>query len=148
MASSINEDTLSMLNSSQFDDLPLTEYDRLDAELQDLDESTTSRKCPREQKAIMLWSYARPSRGIEKVKNRHGHKVWYCGQKRGSTRPCTYSTTTLQHARKHLMKDHLIMLQEDGQPPTKRQASLTQSFEIQRMLPSPQFTAAEKELLR
>ena len=152
MASSINDDTLSTLNSGQFDDLSFIVDDHLDAELESLDKSSaSSRKHQRHKKATELWSYAREHKDNEQARNKWGHDIWYCGQTRGNsshTRSCMYSTTTLKRARDHLGKDHLITLSEDSQPLAKRQATLLQGFKKQQGLPPPQFSTAEKELLR
>jgi len=149
MASSINGDTLSTLGSSQFDNLSFLEHDHLDVELEELDQSTaSSRKRTRQKEATELWSYSREPKGIEKVKDKHSHKVWYCGQIYRGNRPRSYSTTTLKHARKHLLKDHLITVNDENQPSAKRQATLHQGFEIQKGLSPPQFSTAEKELLK
>ena len=81
MASSINGDTLSTLGSSQFDNPSFAERDRLDVELEEFDQSTaSSRKRTRQKEATELWSYSREPKGIEKVKDKFSHKVWYCGQ--------------------------------------------------------------------
>jgi hypothetical protein len=114
MASSINGDTLSTLGSSQFDNLSFAERDRLDVELEEFDQSTaSSRKRTRQKEATELWSYSREPKGIEKVKDKFSHKVWYCGQTYKGNRPCGYFTTTLKHARKHLIKDHLITVNDE-----------------------------------
>ena len=149
MASSINEDTLSTLGSSQFDNFSFTERDPLDVELEELDKTTaSSRKRTRQKEATELWSYSREPKGAENVKDKFGHKVWYCGETYRGNRPCSYFTTTLRHARKHLTKDHLITTSDKSQPSINRQATLHQGFEIQKALPPPQFLTVEKELLR
>ena len=153
MASSINEDGLSTVNSSQFDDLSIAEYDRLDAELEALDQSSaTSRKRTYEKKCTEIWSYSRKPKGVEREKDQWNHQIWYCDQIVGHgnrTRPCPYSSTNMKRIREHLTKNHLITLSKcDGEPLAKRQATLLQGFEIQKAHPSSQFTTVEKQLLR
>jgi hypothetical protein len=145
MASSITGDTLSTLDSSRFDGLSQAERDCLDEELDDLDTtSASSRKRPREQTAVE-WSYAQPPQEGQEKKDKHSHRIWYCGQLIRGNKPCPYSTTTIRHARTHLAKDHLVILRQVS---TKRQATLSQGFKVQKGRPLPQFSAGEKELLR
>jgi hypothetical protein len=145
MASSITGDTLSTLSSSQFDSLSQAERDCLDEELEDLDTtSASSRKRPRDQTAVE-WSYARPPQEGQKKKDKHNHRIWYCGQLIRGDKPCPYSTTTIRHARTHLAKEHLVILRQAS---IKRQATLFQGFEVQKRHPPPQFLVGEKELLR
>lgn len=153
MASSINEDGISAVTLSQFDDLSPAEHERLDAELEALDQSSaTSRKRTYEKKCTEIWSYSRKPKGVERGKDQWKHQIWYCGQIVGHgnrTRPCPYSSTNMQRIREHLTKNHLITLGNgDGEPLAKRQATLLQGFDIQKAHASSQFTTVEKQLLR
>ncbi|EXU95447.1 reverse transcriptase domain protein [Metarhizium robertsii] len=153
MSSSINEDGLSAVNSSQFDDLSSPEHGRLDAELEALDQSSaTSRKRPYKKKCTEIWSYSRKPKGVERGKDQWKHQIWYCGQIVGHgnrTRPCPYSSTNMKRIREHLTKNRLITLgNDDSEPLAKRQATLLRGFDIQKTHPSSQFTTVEKQLLR
>lgn len=67
-------------------------------------------KRARQHRAKDLWSYSRRARPDEEVRDRFGHKFWYCDQLAGS---CDFSgTTTLRNARKHLCNQHGINSQE------------------------------------
>ncbi|KAH8696924.1 hypothetical protein GQ44DRAFT_733515 [Phaeosphaeriaceae sp. PMI808] len=121
-ASLIDKDTLSTLSSSQFGNLSFTERDPLDVEFEELDQTTaSSRKRTRQKEATELWSYSREPKGAENVKDKFGHKIWYCGETHRGNRPYSYFTTTLRHARKHLTKDHLITTSDESQPSAKPQ---------------------------
>lgn len=66
-----------------------------------------------------IWTFARPARENEALKDKSNHKIWYCGQ--GEERDCIFKgTTTLRYARSHLETDHRIAVSTEPSEPTTR----------------------------
>ena len=80
-----------------------------------------SRKRKRGCALSHIWSFARPARPDEAAKDKHNHKIWYCGQGKG--KDCVFrGTATLRYVRLHLESQHQIELSTEPSEASVRSA--------------------------
>lgn len=80
-----------------------------------------SRKRKRGCALSHIWSFARPARPDEAAKDKHNHKIWYCGQGKG--KDCVFrGTATLRYVRSHLESQHRIELSTEPSEASARSA--------------------------
>lgn len=83
-----------------------------------------SRKRKRGCALSHIWTFARPAREDEATKDKHNHKIWYCGQGRG--KDCIFrGTTTLRYVRSHLETQHRVELSTEPLEPSARSTTFS-----------------------
>jgi hypothetical protein len=84
-------------------------------ELDDGDSSDHERRQKKSRVHTLTWSYSRPLKASETVRDKHYHEIWYC-------KHCDqYKTTNLKRAREHLRTKHRIYVKEEQSDNLKRQ---------------------------